>query len=419
MSKRIPLSKKVRFEVFKRDKFSCQYCGKSAPSVVLEVDHIDPVSKGGSNDIFNLITSCFDCNRGKTDKKLDDDSAITKQKNQLDMLQERREQITLMFNWRKELNKLDDNLASMVVDYIEVKMIPFTLNDSGINKISAITKKYQLSDILEAIDISESKYLKCNSNGEFNKDSVEDYINKIGGILINKNRSPIEQKMSYIKGICRNRFSYWSDKNGSIILNNYVSALKNQNWDDERILDDLENEVMPKAKAAKNWSEWKSVIEKWTEDINDWVAEPEFYELNASELNEFAESLYNEKDNILPAILHIGKVFDNFVADDVKVKIDLLILNYLTALCEYAKQGEDKSNGKISYKQIAYDCGFFNMFQPINSMLTHHLYTGIIAILDEYIEQIDNFFESSEEVEYFEFVIREYQSLTVCTDTQA
>lgn len=38
--KRIAISKRVRFDVFKRDSFKCQYCGKSAPDVILEVDHI-------------------------------------------------------------------------------------------------------------------------------------------------------------------------------------------------------------------------------------------------------------------------------------------------------------------------------------------------------------------------------------------
>lgn len=50
--KRVPISKALRFEVFKRDSFTCQYCGRSAPEVVLEVDHIVPVSKGGTNDWF-------------------------------------------------------------------------------------------------------------------------------------------------------------------------------------------------------------------------------------------------------------------------------------------------------------------------------------------------------------------------------
>lgn len=62
---RVALSKKQRFNVFKRDSFACQYCGATPPGAVLEVDHIHPVSQGGKNSIDNLITACFDCNRGK------------------------------------------------------------------------------------------------------------------------------------------------------------------------------------------------------------------------------------------------------------------------------------------------------------------------------------------------------------------
>jgi hypothetical protein len=65
MSARKPISKKARFEVFKRDAFICQYCGAHPPSVVLEVDHIVPVVEGGDNDPDNLVTACFPCNRGK------------------------------------------------------------------------------------------------------------------------------------------------------------------------------------------------------------------------------------------------------------------------------------------------------------------------------------------------------------------
>lgn len=59
------ITKRVRFEVFKRDKFTCQYCGKRPPDVVLEVDHITPRVEGGSDDMHNLTTACFACNRGK------------------------------------------------------------------------------------------------------------------------------------------------------------------------------------------------------------------------------------------------------------------------------------------------------------------------------------------------------------------
>jgi hypothetical protein len=59
------ISVRKRFEVFKRDEFTCQYCGRKSPEVVLEPDHIIPVCDGGSDDLINLRTSCYECNRGK------------------------------------------------------------------------------------------------------------------------------------------------------------------------------------------------------------------------------------------------------------------------------------------------------------------------------------------------------------------
>ena len=65
---RSSISPKLRFEVFRRDKFVCQYCGACGPNVELEVDHKIPVSRGGKDDIDNLVTSCIKCNRGKGDR---------------------------------------------------------------------------------------------------------------------------------------------------------------------------------------------------------------------------------------------------------------------------------------------------------------------------------------------------------------
>jgi hypothetical protein len=61
------ISIRTRFLVLKRDQFSCVMCGRSGVGVKLEVDHKIPVSKGGKNDIDNLQTLCFECNRGKRD----------------------------------------------------------------------------------------------------------------------------------------------------------------------------------------------------------------------------------------------------------------------------------------------------------------------------------------------------------------
>lgn len=59
------LGRKFRFEIFKRDKFTCQYCGRRPPDVVLNVEHILPLSRGGTDDALNLTTACWECNIGK------------------------------------------------------------------------------------------------------------------------------------------------------------------------------------------------------------------------------------------------------------------------------------------------------------------------------------------------------------------
>jgi predicted nucleic acid-binding Zn ribbon protein len=62
---------KLRWEVFKRDGFKCQYCGRGInEKIILQVEHIIPKSKGGETILNNLITSCFECNSGKGDDLL-------------------------------------------------------------------------------------------------------------------------------------------------------------------------------------------------------------------------------------------------------------------------------------------------------------------------------------------------------------
>jgi hypothetical protein len=77
------LSKKVRFEVFKRDRFTCQYCGKRPPDVVLEVDHVVPKCDGGKDIEANLTTACMGCNRGKAGVGL---GAVAPAVNELEVL---------------------------------------------------------------------------------------------------------------------------------------------------------------------------------------------------------------------------------------------------------------------------------------------------------------------------------------------
>ena len=60
------VSKRLRYEIFRRDNHTCRYCGRSAPDVELEADHVVPRTLGGDDEPSNLVTSCADCNAGKS-----------------------------------------------------------------------------------------------------------------------------------------------------------------------------------------------------------------------------------------------------------------------------------------------------------------------------------------------------------------
>ncbi|VXD20357.1 HNH endonuclease [Planktothrix serta PCC 8927] len=62
---RIFIPKEVRRYVFLRDNYQCKSCGKTDSETQLTIDHIIPLAKGGSNDISNLQTLCFECNQKK------------------------------------------------------------------------------------------------------------------------------------------------------------------------------------------------------------------------------------------------------------------------------------------------------------------------------------------------------------------
>lgn len=60
------VSRRLRFEILRRDGYACRYCGSKAPDVVLTVDHVIPVTLGGGDEPNNLVTACQPCNAGKS-----------------------------------------------------------------------------------------------------------------------------------------------------------------------------------------------------------------------------------------------------------------------------------------------------------------------------------------------------------------
>ena len=186
---RVSLPKSVRFEVFKRDKFKCQYCGEEAPNVILEVDHIVPVSKGGTNDIFNLVTSCRDCNRGKSDKKLDDDTVVKKQKRQLDELQERREQIEMMIRWKEELTE-ETKMEIEAIERLIFSNAEKRITEYAKKEVKRLIKRFGFKDVYEATEIAFDRYY------DGSPESKVEAFRKIGGICYNREKQFLEKMAS-------------------------------------------------------------------------------------------------------------------------------------------------------------------------------------------------------------------------------
>ena len=246
MGNRKPLSQKIRFEVFKRDCFTCQYCGRMAPDVVLEVDHINPIVNGGDNDILNLITSCFDCNRGKGKRKLSEKEEIKKQQEQLKELSEKREQLKMMLDWRRELNNFNDEL----VDEFEKELKRQTktkLTSTGKDNVSEWIKSFGLIETLDCLNISVSQYYDENDiDGTINK--TFNYIPKIARVRRSEKKDPTIYKKNYIKGILTNRVGYVNDR----FLYNALKGLS---------VEELED-IQEIALFCNSWTDFKNLIKK-------------------------------------------------------------------------------------------------------------------------------------------------------------
>lgn len=167
MTTRKNIPDKIRLQVLKRDNFTCKSCGKSPAFhpelqidvIKLEIDHFNPHSKGGSNNLDNLQTLCIQCNRGKGN---DENLNITI-KNKIDILldyinPEINKLLRTTNNVKVVANEVDYSELSRLcglTNFYKINFIPntimgyragynlgiYTINDNGGSKINFILEK--------------------------------------------------------------------------------------------------------------------------------------------------------------------------------------------------------------------------------------------------------------------------------------
>ncbi len=151
--KRKSVSKRTRFEVFKRDRFTCQYCGRKPPEVVLWIDHVIPVSKGGDNSRVNLLTSCRDCNAGKSDISLDEVMGA-----QAKIIQDGQEKLAQMKAMQRyviaERKLLDANAKMVCVEFGNSGDNP---NGTIFQSARMFVSRLPFIDVMEAVEKTTSR----------------------------------------------------------------------------------------------------------------------------------------------------------------------------------------------------------------------------------------------------------------------
>jgi len=153
--KRKATSKRLRFEVFKRDAFTCQYCGAQPPDIVLVCDHIDPVKLGGMTTIDNLVTSCESCNQGKAANPL---GAVAKRPDADLLFLEMQQEIVELKRFKKAEEERDAVLRS-IAEFLQQAWM--TIADTSYPPAEAIfmqmLSKYSPEIVKEAVLVTAKK----------------------------------------------------------------------------------------------------------------------------------------------------------------------------------------------------------------------------------------------------------------------
>ena len=149
--RRKAISPKVRFEIFKRDNFTCQYCGRKTPDVKLELEHIIPVIKGGTNDITNLLTACEECNIGKSDNSLNDNTLIENQYKEIINQNENIRKVRKMHKL-KLFCEMNNETECKIFEEDLLRIHGIKLDEGGREYIKRLVRRYGIYQIFETLN---------------------------------------------------------------------------------------------------------------------------------------------------------------------------------------------------------------------------------------------------------------------------
>ena len=135
---------------------------------------------------------------------------------------------------------------------ISEKIRPFSLNEKGRADIARLVTQYQYNILKECIDIGVAKYFRYDDNGQLVQESVNNFLNKLGGIAHNKSLPAIEQEITHLKNKGKYTFRYWRDDLANQILHDYVKVLR-VHWTEQMVVEDLKGETARLMESSGNF----------------------------------------------------------------------------------------------------------------------------------------------------------------------
>lgn len=153
---RVSIGPRLRFEVFRRDSFTCRYCGRKTPQVILEVDHVIPVAEGGGDELENLVTSCWECNNGKGAGLLDTLTPEADVHDKTVLLAEREMQLREYNAVRGEIRKREDSEIDLVLQAWEDMWPGKTEPEYYLepSRIRSLLNEISVYDLLDSVEIA-------------------------------------------------------------------------------------------------------------------------------------------------------------------------------------------------------------------------------------------------------------------------
>ena len=257
--KRKPISPSLRFDVLEKDNFTCQYCGAKSvdDNVLLEVDHIVAVSKGGDNNIENLITSCKKCNIGKSAKKLGAKKRLTLRQKEIKELEQRREQQEMYLKSRLNKKKESEPLVNHINYLCNKYNFNRKLSSCGENNIFTLYKKIGFEQMVNLIEDNEHYLYTDSENLEDKINAMNTFMDKIeedGNKLYKKQnyKEGVGNLSAYFVAIVKNRTEDWREWE---VSNDLIALLKPLDKDNKIEL--LKQKLIPYAKEIPKGSSYQ------------------------------------------------------------------------------------------------------------------------------------------------------------------